>query len=295
MKNSRTGIIVALLLCYLSVFSSVALAQSKADSLAFENAPWQKSQVADGLRSYRSAIELFGKPQFISYITADTALYGLNVRQSRLRCSHTSSVAKREKAVAAINGAYFNTATGRPVSLIKESYKIKSNPHKDITKGGYVAIDSVSRITFGASADHLSEVEYSNPSSLYRDIVEGRKMLIIEDSIILNHSTEIHPRSAIGINHSGQLVMVVVDGRHSGSAIGVSDDQMAWIMRMLNCRDALHLDGGGSSTLWSQDGGVLNHPSDNKRFDNRGERAVGTVLYVTPRGKATSEQHYSNE
>jgi exopolysaccharide biosynthesis protein len=50
-------------------------------------------------------------------------------------------------------------------------------------------------------------------------------------------------------------------------------------MSWLGCRDALNLDGGGSSTMVF-DGNIVNHPSDNKKFDHQGERVVANAIVV---------------
>jgi exopolysaccharide biosynthesis protein len=55
------------------------------------------------------------------------------------------------------------------------------------------------------------------------------------------------------------------------------------LLKKLRCRNAINLDGGGSTTLWINgrpDNGVVNCPSDNRKFDHLGERAVGNVLLV---------------
>jgi exopolysaccharide biosynthesis protein len=46
----------------------------------------------------------------------------------------------------------------------------------------------------------------------------------------------------------------------------------------------MNLDGGGSATMWIKgkpDKGVVSHPSDNKLFDHKGERAVANAIVVT--------------
>ncbi|MBQ1218573.1 MAG: phosphodiester glycosidase family protein, partial [Bacteroidales bacterium] len=46
------------------------------------------------------------------------------------------------------------------------------------------------------------------------------------------------------------------------------------------------LDGGGSTTLYvkdAPDNGIVNHPSDNKKFDRQGERFVVNSLLFIPR------------
>jgi len=45
----------------------------------------------------------------------------------------------------------------------------------------------------------------------------------------------------------------------------------------------MNLDGGGSSTLYvngATETGVVNHPSDNKKFDHLGQRPVANIIYV---------------
>ena len=51
----------------------------------------------------------------------------------------------------------------------------------------------------------------------------------------------------------------------------------------LNCIHAINLDGGGSTTMWAQFDdlqGIINCPSDNGKFDNKGERKVANTLVL---------------
>jgi hypothetical protein len=74
------------------------------------------------------------------------------------------------------------------------------------------------------------------------------------------------PRSAIGINRERtELILVEVDGR--SHSIGANHDEMGWIMKRYGAYDAMHLDGGGSSTMVIKDPGtgkydVVNNVSD---------------------------------
>ncbi|MCA8952341.1 MAG: phosphodiester glycosidase family protein, partial [Planctomycetes bacterium] len=91
-----------------------------------------------------------------------------------------------------------------------------------------------------------------------------------------------HPRSAVGIKRSGNVVLVTVDGR-SEQAAGMTLEELALTMRALGCHDALNLDGGGSTTLWlsgAPGNGIVNHPCDDKVFDQGGERPVADALLV---------------
>lgn len=77
-----------------------------------------------------------------------------------------------------------------------------------------------------------------------------------------------HPRTAVGFNKNGDLVLLVVDGRQETLSNGASLGDLAGIMKELGCTDALNLDGGGSSTIVIDDGSgqylTMNSPSDGK-------------------------------
>ncbi|HEY2044523.1 MAG TPA: phosphodiester glycosidase family protein [Jatrophihabitans sp.] len=91
------------------------------------------------------------------------------------------------------------------------------------------------------------------------------------------------PRTMAGIDASGRLLLVTVDGRETGISAGgttaVSDGvtlaEGAQLMRELGARQAMNLDGGGSTAM-AINGQLVNHPSD-----PTGERADGDAIVVT--------------
>ena len=70
---------------------------------------------------------------------------------------------------------------------------------------------------------------------------------------------DIHPRTAAGYRNSGELVLLVVDGRQVDSR-GVDLQELAILMRDVGCVEAINLDGGGSSAM-VVDGKLLNRPA----------------------------------
>lgn len=82
------------------------------------------------------------------------------------------------------------------------------------------------------------------------------------------------PRTAIGLKEDGHILAVVVDGRQD-SSIGMSLLEMALFMQELGARDAMNLDGGGSSEMVIK-GKIINKPSDKR------ERRVGNGLVIIP-------------
>mgnify|MGYP001626218908 CR=1 FL=1 len=81
-----------------------------------------------------------------------------------------------------------------------------------------------------------------------------------------------HPRTAVGLKEDA-LLWVVVDGRQPGYSEGMSLDELAEFLLNAGCKDALNLDGGGSSTLLVR-GSVVNRPSDGK------ERPIANALLL---------------
>lgn len=63
---------------------------------------------------------------------------------------------------------------------------------------------------------------------------------------------DLHPRTAMGYTNKGELVILVVEGRHKNVSVGVSLIQLAAMMQSLGCVEALNLDGGGSTCMLIQ-------------------------------------------
>jgi hypothetical protein len=85
-----------------------------------------------------------------------------------------------------------------------------------------------------------------------------------------------NPRTMVGVDAHGRLLLVAADGRQAHSA-GLSILEAAQVMRALGAVTAMNLDGGGSTTL-VLDGQLVNRPSDRS-----GEREDGDAILVTRR------------
>ena len=105
-------------------------------------------------------------------------------------------------------------------------------------------------------------------------VVEGmggfEQTEILKDGIVIApHGGPLHPRTAIGVDQSGDILwLVVVDGRQKAYSEGMTRNELGHIMREIGCWHALNMDGGGSSImgLVASDGQlrVVNNPSDRK-------------------------------
>jgi hypothetical protein len=85
-----------------------------------------------------------------------------------------------------------------------------------------------------------------------------------------------NPRTMAGVRTDGRLLLVTADGRRRSWSAGLTLLEAARVMRSLGAREALNLDGGGSTTMTVR-GRVVNRPSD-----PTGERPVSNGLFVLP-------------
>jgi exopolysaccharide biosynthesis protein len=92
---------------------------------------------------------------------------------------------------------------------------------------------------------------------------------------------ERHPRAALGLSEDA-LVAVACDGRRSRVDAGLSMLELADVMVQLGARDAINLDGGGSTTLVHR-GHLLNRPYSTQDQPAPQSRRVVTALAFAPR------------
>lgn len=88
--------------------------------------------------------------------------------------------------------------------------------------------------------------------------------------------TSRQPRTAIGATGNGKLILMVVDGRTMNGSAGMTLAEMANLMLKLGVKQAINLDGGGSSVMVTPYG-LANKPSDSGNV----ERSVPTAVIIT--------------
>lgn len=141
-----------------------------------------------------------------------------------------------------------------------------------LTKGARVAL----RMTL-VPADRWQRVE--DVVGAGPKLVTGGRVDVTDEreKMVPTFRTETHPRTAIASLADGRALLLVADGRHPPERVGLALDDLARLLIDLGAREAINLDGGGSSAMVVR-GGVVNYPSDAS-----GERPVSDAIIV--RGK----------
>ena len=126
----------------------------------------------------------------------------------------------------------------------------------------------------GPAAGKLKQLKPGKKITLSKRIEGGRPTMAISGDrpllmnsvrTVVNNSIA-HPRTAVGIDADGRrLLILVVDGRSAVSR-GYTMVELADMMTALGAENALNLDGGGSSAMYTRAGtgamGIVNEPSD---------------------------------
>jgi hypothetical protein len=138
------------------------------------------------------------------------------------------------------------TASGQPLDLAQQTLMVGGGPR--LLRGG--------RVSVTAKAEGFAPPQ---APAFFGTFVAARQ-----------------PRTLAGVRTDGTVLLVTVDGRRPGWSAGMTLPEAARLMQSLGARDALNLDGGGSSTMTVR-GEVVNRPSD-----RAGERAVSDGVYALP-------------
>lgn len=209
------------------------------------------------------------------------AVKGADSVNGRFRVTDVlARLATREQVVGGVNGDFFDLKTGAPTNLLVSNGRMVTPPNRRPV----LAFDSAGAPFISTFTLEDGRLRPTHPMNA----VGGMPQLLRDSAVVDAVDTagppafrERNPRTAAGIaRNRSRLILVAVDGREYHNA-GMTLRETAELMRALGARDAINLDGGGSTTLVYADpdsAGALriaNHPSDRD-----GERSVGDALAV---------------
>lgn len=188
----------------------------------------------------------------------------------------TSSIARRNKAIAAVNGGGFIdrawTGTGgEPMGLVMHEGKIIYNRYsKPDSKQDVIAFTRDGMLVVGRhSLRQLQEYGVQEAVSFGPPLLVNGKPTITKG----DGGWGIAPRTAIGQTEDGKVLLLTIDGRNLHS-MGATLRDVQDILKQYGAVNAANLDGGSSTTM------VLAGRIANRPADVLGERAVSTAFLV---------------
>jgi len=284
-----------------TVFSFTTNAQNYADSLMLNYVRWVSTDLGNGFswRCYHfNQQELFGSNQFINILQTKRnnknlkfALASADIHvpegDTLRKLKTTSVIALENYALAAVNGGFFNTKKGGSVDFIRINNRILDSATYTSTQ--LIPEHSVAAITI---EDNDFKIVKGEKKLYWERSLPQSNVLVTGPLLIYNNEEEElrnnafnnnrHPRTCACVTNDDHLLLITVDGRNA-MAQGMTLHELTFLSKILGCKDAVNLDGGGSTTMYIKGqpfGGVVNYPSDNKEFDHFGERSVSNVLMI---------------
>jgi hypothetical protein len=196
-----------------------------------------------------------------------------------------TKIAAREKFDLVINGDFFkakgvNDGEGTNAAFRADQWSLAEGPA--MTDGKTWSTCTNARPCLVVHKNHSVTIEtLTRPADDDWEVIGGN-VILVRDGLVVPHAAKVrHPRTVVGLDETKTtLTILLVDGRKPGVAVGMSYDELAAEMVRLGCKDALNLDGGGSSVLAVRDATtsemkILNEPTDGR------ERAVVNVLGIS--------------
>ena len=237
---------------------------------------WNWQDIGNHVQAGHVQLELFESVQSISVVRYKASRYSTRiVNDMGEMADSTSALAVRHNALGAINGSYFDVRKLIPATFViddgqQEGWTAEAEMYRT---DGVVVLKGKHRVSIGPGV----------PKRCREALASGP--LLLQDGSPVKDSwpddpffSSRHPRTIMGTDSNGWVYFIVIDGRAIGNAAGVTIPEAVRVAQMLDLDDAINLDGGGSSTLWTNSLGVISHPCDNRKFNHYGQRAVPNIV-----------------
>lgn len=196
-----------------------------------------------------------------------------------------TKIAVRENFVLVVNGDFFDARGVKDAEGLLSPYRADnwaSVIGTAVTDGKAWSVDATRRPCLVVHRNHTLTIEkLAKPATDDWEVVGGNTMLLKEGVDVAPSTPTRHPRTVVGLDATGtKLIILVVDGRKPGIAVGMSYHELAAEMLKLGCEQAMNLDGGGSSVMAVRDPKtgkmkILNEPTDGH------ERPVANALGIS--------------
>jgi len=207
--------------------------------------------------------------------------YKIVIGNSQPELVKTSIIAQKNNAIAAINGGFFDRDHGGSVSYFELNDSVISQKRPDKIK--WAVPDSLTNGAIVLTKNHKIIIEPARTSQYYEESKKEAAVLVTGPLLIYHSNPQLlpnmeftfkrNPRTCLCITKES-VIFVTIDGR-SEQAAGMNLIETQKYLMNLDCYDAINLDGGGSTTMWIKNKGIVNFPSDKE-----GERLVSNAILL---------------
>lgn len=294
-KNLHSPVKPVFLIAYL--FIAIALLVTGCNTLRKQvKSGWDTKEITQGVQlSHRYFPSLFHAPENINVLRIalnDTTLK-IRIAYHDSLLDSVSEFGKAANAIAAVNGNFFNTHIGGSVCFLKIDGHVINRTHHELNGTLFLPWLDTAALAINENEATIiikpAGTDWVHYQSGFPTIISAGPLLVWHNRIVSQRAHKFndtrYSRTGIGFTKDRHLILVVVDGNAKESA-GFTIPEFAKLFKALKCMSALNFDGGGSTTMWvsgEPENGVVNHPTDNKKYDHFGERKVANAILIMRR------------
>lgn len=251
---------------------------------------WTVTEIREGLRwfSYRGYESVTEANQVLGVLEVDLQNSGLALefQYYPVKTTLSSAIRQTEGAIAGVNASF-----GTPHTFIRTGgttwCDISETDPKDNANWykheAAIWFDGVSEVGFiNSEGDPYGAIELYKECP-YPNLFSSRPLLIENYEYVKWLGSKAksfvtgprHPRTAVARMGDGKLLFITVDGRWYGMAAGMTTAELRDFIKVnFNPRDAINMDGGGSTTMYVQGygkEGIVNYPCNGVSSDTYAE------------------------
>ena len=231
--------------------------------------------------------DFFKEEPGVVYACINGGFYGSNQSYSMVQFNNTvlsANIKSVSRALNGVNTAYYPTraafgmnASGEPVSAwiyhvgagLNDVYSYPApSPNAE---GSAPQAEPTALFPVGGSRWVTTAAIGGSPMLIRNGTIQ---ISDVAELININNTTS-RPRSAIGANSSGLVIMLAVEGDNTSAGYaGMNLAELAAMLKDLSCTNAINLDGGGSTSM------VVGNQLLVRPGDNGVERAVVSAVVI---------------
>lgn len=257
---------------------------------------WSTKEISPGVQlSNRYFPSLFHAPENINMISVDLrdTTLKISIAYNDSLLEPVSEFGKACNAIAGVNGNFFNTHIGGSVCFLKVDGRVVNRTHDELNGTLYLPWLDTAALAISENRVAIiikpADTRWAQNHFDFPTIISAGPLLVWNSRIVRQRAHKWnetrYSRTGIGLTKDHHLLLVAIDGNAKESA-GVTIPEFAALFKALKSVSALNVDGGGSTTMWvssEPENGIVNHPTDNKKYDHFGERKIANAVLIMRR------------
>lgn len=189
-----------------------------------------------------------------------------------------------KRVMAGLNGDFYNTTTNIPQGIVYKNGVAVKPAYSDNTDKPQQGLSFFAILKNGAPFIGDRETDYPAMKTQLKEALGGGVFLVKDYALMPQSIPTVTARTCIGFTSDNVVYFVEVDGGNFYYSNGINYQELGEMIKALGVKDAINIDGGGSSTL------MIKHPLANvwqvrNKPQDGDPRAIATSWLIIDKSK----------